>query len=130
MGLGVKQVLSVGRLVSKGAFNPYTLSGSIVVDGVAASVHSEWVLDAFMPETWQRWLPAVYQGLFFPGRVLYGVAGSQAADALDMNNPQRTPDGHGQKFMVAVGSILVAMFVAVSFSFNIIHVKLSESKLP
>ena len=34
-----------------GLYNPYTLSGSIVVDGVAASCHSSWILDgvAFCP---------------------------------------------------------------------------------
>jgi len=127
-GLEVKPVVKVARVVERGAFNPYTLSGSIVVDGVVASVHSEWILDALIPETWQQWLPALYQGVFFPGRVLYGIVGSPAADALDMNSPQRSPTGHGAKFLSAVGFVLiVGLMVAWCVLLDSIQLKKPEN---
>ena len=42
-------VVSTTRSFKRGLYNPYTLSGTIVVDGVAASCHSSWILDGFLP---------------------------------------------------------------------------------
>ena len=42
-------VVSTTRSSKRGLYNPYTLSGTIVVDGVAASCHSSWILDGLLP---------------------------------------------------------------------------------
>ena len=45
-----------------GLFNPLTLSGTIIVNGAVASVHSEWFLDsAFDTIGGPDLLPAAYQ---------------------------------------------------------------------
>ena len=57
-----------------GKFNPYLLEGTIVVDGVGASVHSRSALD----EAFERLgisIPVGYQRLFAPLRVLYRLLG-------------------------------------------------------
>jgi hypothetical protein len=86
-----------------GVFNPYTTSGNIIVDGVVASCHSSWILDALFPKRFQHWLPAVYQMVFLPGRWIYKLFGVAAADLLDMNNPQSSPEtfGYGPMFALA-----------------------------
>lgn len=56
------RVLAIGAGTEAGAFNPYTLEGNLLVDGVLASSHSEWVLDpAFEAVGLGRWLPLAYQ---------------------------------------------------------------------
>lgn len=79
---------SVGMEQKSGLFNPYTLSGNIIVNGVVASAHSSWILDRFAFGQSHQSLPEVYQVLFWPGRMLYMFFGPQAADALGLNNPQ------------------------------------------
>ena len=45
-----------------GLYNPITLTGSIIVDGVAASVHSDWFLDELADATGMTsYLPMAYQ---------------------------------------------------------------------
>merc|ERR1712129_130027 len=84
-------------------YNPYTVTGTIIVDGVVASTHSSWILDAWVPDAYTKHLPDVYQALFWPGRVLYRLVGAQAAYWLDVNIPQASPDtfGHGPQFLAS-----------------------------
>ena len=84
------QIVSITASAKTGLYNPYSLKGTIVVNGVVASVHSSWVLDAYMPEHLAKYLPSIYQLLFFPGRLLYRICGPSAATSLDLNNPQPT----------------------------------------
>jgi hypothetical protein len=42
------RVAGIAREVEYGAFNPLTLTGTIVVDGVVASAHSDWFLDGIV----------------------------------------------------------------------------------
>ena len=95
------RVKEIGRTVSKGLFNPYTLGGTIIVNNVLASAHSNWVLDGLVPSSATGYLPSIYQALFTPGRVLYHVFGASAATALDVNSPQQQEFGHGPQFLVA-----------------------------
>lgn len=55
-----------------GLYNPLTLGGTLVVDGVAASAHSDWFLDGIASPDTQG---AVYQALFAPVRLIYAVIG-------------------------------------------------------
>lgn len=93
--ISLQMVLESSFVVKEGLYNPYTLSGKVVVNGVVASAHSDWILDRWIPSSMSRYLPAVYQVMFLPGRWLYELAGTSAADALDMNNPQLAADKHG-----------------------------------
>ena len=55
-----------------GAFNPMTASGTIIVNGVVASAHSDWFLDGMIsPDAQAR----VYQGILAPARGAYLVLG-------------------------------------------------------
>ena len=61
-GLQTAVVQDVNRVWLQGLYNPYTVAGTIVVNGVAATVHSRWFLDsvfdkmgltAHLPEAYQ-----------------------------------------------------------------------------
>ena len=89
---GIAKVLSSRMVPKQGLFNPYTLSGNIIVNGVAASAHSSWVLDAWVPSSLVKHLPKLYQAIFSSGRWIYWLAGAPAADFMGVNNPlDRTP---------------------------------------
>lgn len=65
-------VVAVERRRTRGLFNPLTWSGTIIVDGVVASAHSDWFLDGVVSVHTQG---AVYQAVFAPVRGLYRVLG-------------------------------------------------------
>ena len=54
-----------------GRYNPYTLGGKIVVDGVLASAHSAWFLDSITPVGLKKHLPKIYQAILTPVRLAY-----------------------------------------------------------
>lgn len=61
---------------SKGLYNPLTLSGTIIVDGVVASVHSDWFLDTALNALGvPGWLPVAYQVQLFVPQKNAGTAG-------------------------------------------------------
>jgi hypothetical protein len=70
------EVIAVNRCRDDGLFNPLTISGTIVVDGVVASAHSDWFLDGFVSAHVQG---KVYQTMFAPVRGLYRVLGPTLA---------------------------------------------------
>jgi len=72
-------VVSTARALKRGLYNPYTLSGTIVVDGVAASCHSSWILDGFLPP---RVAAVVYQRLFVVPRLAYKFLGPRGMDQV------------------------------------------------
>jgi len=111
-GMHLQQVQDSSLISKEGLFNPYTLSGKIVVNSVVASAHSEWILDSLMPSVCTRHLPAVYQAMFLPGRWLYHLVGPNAADMLEVNNP--SDHGYGFEFLAAFAGICVAGFLAAS----------------
>jgi len=65
-------VIEIAREVRPGLYNPLTLGGTIVVDGVAASAHSDWFLDGLVSADTQG---KVYQAMFLPVRAIYHVIG-------------------------------------------------------
>ena len=75
-------IVSKSIVQGKGLWNPYTLEGKIVVDGVVASVHSSWVLDSIF-STIGVSIPTGYQLVFTPIRVLFTVLGVKAFSPLE-----------------------------------------------
>ena len=62
-------VVAIEAVTRQGLWNPYTLSGRIVVDDVVVSAHSEWLLDPILDYlAGTHLLPAVYQVTFCPPR--------------------------------------------------------------
>ncbi len=71
-------ILELDVVEDKGLFNPYTLGGTIVVDGVIVSVHSSSLLDGLFERLGIN-VPAGYQASFLPLRMVYRVLGSYLA---------------------------------------------------
>ncbi len=67
-----RPVIEIANGVQTGLFNPLTLGGTIVVDGVAASAHSDWFLDGLVSADTQG---KVYQAMFLPVRAIYHLIG-------------------------------------------------------
>lgn len=57
-------------------------NGFIVVEGVLASAHSEFILDGITPRSWVHLLPSIYQAMLKPVTALYNVIGPARAEAL------------------------------------------------
>lgn len=76
-------ITQVSVVQRRGLFNPFTMSGDIVVNGVLASAHSDWLLDAVMPDAWAHRLPAIYQVLMAPARLMYKMLGAEAVRRAD-----------------------------------------------
>ena len=58
----------------------FPLQGAdLVVDGVVASCHSEWFLDALVPASMVRYLPAIYEATLTPVYWLYRLVGAASA---------------------------------------------------
>ena len=70
-------VKSTSVSLKSGLFNPYTHSGSIVVDGVVASCHSSWILDGVLAP---RIAAEVYQRLFVVPRLAYKILGAEGME--------------------------------------------------
>jgi hypothetical protein len=66
------EVTAVASSLALGAYNPLTLSGTIIVDGVVASAHSDWFLDGVVSADLQA---RVYQAVLAPVRLAYRVIG-------------------------------------------------------
>jgi len=58
--------------VAVGAYNPLTMNGTIIVDGVVSSAHSDWFLDGIVSPSVQA---RVYQVILAPARVAYWALG-------------------------------------------------------
>ncbi|WP_222184438.1 hypothetical protein [Geminicoccus harenae] len=67
-------VATASREAATGAFNPLTMQGSIVVDGVVASAHSDWFLDGYVSAHAQA---GIYQAMFAPVRGIYTLIGPE-----------------------------------------------------
>ena len=69
-------VTGISVLKKQGLYNPFTLGGTIIVNGVVASSHSDWFLDSlFQVFNLVHWLPAAYQLVLLPVRMLYYYLG-------------------------------------------------------
>lgn len=113
------RVEKTGAVLKGGKFNPYTMGGSIVVNGVLASAHSNWVLDDHVPEWATGYLPYIYQAAFAPFRVLYAAFGAAAADASGTNSPMQHDHyslSHGTDWAVFSGCLLLQLSIAVGLA--------------
>jgi hypothetical protein len=68
------RIVSKSTVMDRGLFNPYTLHGSIVVDGVLASCHSSFAVDGLFSLLGVP-LPDGYQFVFAPIRALFRFLG-------------------------------------------------------
>ncbi|KXZ51396.1 hypothetical protein GPECTOR_12g358 [Gonium pectorale] len=75
-------VESVEVLTSHGAFNPYVRGADLIVDGVVASPHSDWILDSVAPTWMVPYLPYIYEVLLAPVYGLYCIVGPATAEWL------------------------------------------------
>ncbi|KXZ52030.1 hypothetical protein GPECTOR_10g1053 [Gonium pectorale] len=75
-------VESVELLAAKGAFNPYVRGADLIVDGVVASPHSDWILDSVAPAWMVPYLPYIYEALLAPVYGLYCIVGPATAEWL------------------------------------------------
>ena len=63
-GTWLCRVVGKEHVRKQGLFNPYTFASTIVVNGVAASTHSEWALDGVFDMVGRPdLLPTVYEVL-------------------------------------------------------------------
>jgi hypothetical protein len=93
------RVAAAETKVAVGAYNPLTLGGTIVVDGVVASAHSDWFLDGVVSADTEA---KVYQAVLAPVRAAYRVIGPARMEAItegwgvvDLVREATTPDGRG-----------------------------------
>lgn len=72
-------VVEIANAVRTGLYNPLTLGGTILVDGVAASAHSNWFLDGLVSADTQG---KVYQAMFLPVRAIYHLIGPDRMETV------------------------------------------------
>ena len=77
--MALDRVVTAATRVAVGAFNPLTMNGTIVVDGVVASAHSDWFLDGLVPAQAQA---RVYQAVLAPVRLAYRALGPARMTAI------------------------------------------------
>jgi len=78
--LQLSPIVSVKLVRSEGLYNPFTMDGNIIVDGVLVSSHSEWFLDGIADQFGiTGLLPSVYQAVLAPARYMYYLVGAEAA---------------------------------------------------
>ena len=106
-------VASKADIVAEGLYNPYTLSGTIVVDGVLASCHSSWILDGVLPP---RVAAPVYQAIFAVPRAAYKLLGARGMEEVfRVGNDGATASVASQTAaLFAVVAVLAASTAAVS----------------
>lgn len=128
-GSAASMVKHIGVSAEQGLFNPYTMGGLIVVDGVVASAHCSWVFDGVMDVMGlTHKIPALYQALFAPVRMLYRMLGAARMSSLapsitDFGNALAEGDWTTVGHMACKGlSVLLAPALAGASVFTAYHV--------
>ena len=110
------EVMSIKMDVKSGMFNPYTINGRIVVDGVVASAHSDWFLDPLAPSFAVPYLPATYQALLSPLQLLHSVLLEAFGMADKLAHSPNTPDGWLQMSSVDIVAIALKSIINAAIS--------------
>lgn len=76
-GLDLVAVERTWLSVEQGAFNPFVVGGTLVVNGVLASDQSEWILDDLLPASMIKHIPAIYAALVAPARWAFWALGAE-----------------------------------------------------
>ncbi|EFJ07236.1 hypothetical protein SELMODRAFT_429979 [Selaginella moellendorffii] len=75
---GSSQITELSKVEKLGLYNPFTLSGNIMVNNVEASSHSEWFLDSLFDAIGAtEYLPYAYQAVLAPLRAIYNIVGKE-----------------------------------------------------
>ena len=97
-GISLSKVIAMEEVTGQGYFNPYTMGGNIVVDGIVASCHSSFILDNILDGMGIS-ITGGYQAILAPLRLLYKVLGGNAFQVVQylvdlmvdvVNHPQLT----------------------------------------
>ncbi|KXZ42801.1 hypothetical protein GPECTOR_117g366 [Gonium pectorale] len=75
-------VSAVDVMLARGFFNPYIRGADLIVDGVVASPHSNWILDSIMPASMVKYLPAIYEAMLAPVYGIYLTVGPYTSEWL------------------------------------------------
>lgn len=109
-------VTKTAMVWSEGLFNPFTMTGQLVVNGVLASSHSDWFLDSVAEKLgMERFLPSIYQTLLAPARWMYRMAGAETArkhlDEMQASLNQETSANGGLQPYVEAGQRLAGVLL-------------------
>jgi len=108
-------ITAASLVKDQGLWNPYTLSGTIIVNDVAASCHSSWALDGLFSMMGVS-AATGYQAAFAPIRFVYRIAGAKAMAAVHVAFDPIIEAGinHGPMGLVAFVAAPMAVYMAVS----------------
>ncbi|XP_024521180.1 warthog protein 6 isoform X2 [Selaginella moellendorffii] len=75
---GSSQITELSKVEKLGLYNPFTLSGNIMVNNVEAPSHSEWFLDSLFDAIGAtEYLPYAYHAMLAPLRAIYNIVGKE-----------------------------------------------------
>lgn len=97
------------HVMARGAYNPYTLQGNIIVNGVVTSSHNDWAFaEKLIPLAFKSYLPSIYNGMLAINRLGYKFFGANAWAAINQKIDMTAP--HVRK---SIGNAVVSAAVYV-----------------
>ena len=75
-------VETISETMEIGLFNPYIRGANIVVNGIVASPHSQWILDTLTPNSLTGYLPHIYEVMLMPVFAIYLAVGPVVGEWL------------------------------------------------
>ncbi|KXZ50378.1 hypothetical protein GPECTOR_16g551 [Gonium pectorale] len=114
LALSLATVTHVDLASARGAFNPYVRGADLLVDGVLASPHSEWLLDWLAPAGLVPYLPCIYEALLAPVYGLYGMVGPTVAEWLAHSGLHLADVGTASEYGIGYFAVLAGMLVPLA----------------
>ena len=113
---GFAAVHSISETMELGLFNPYVRGGNIVVNGIVASPHSEWILDNVVPSSLRGYLPHIYEAILTPIYYIYLAVGPAIAEWLaeDLGLSQENNGATGYLALVGLPVIVASLLLGSS----------------